>query len=68
VIALLGTPRQRGLMGRTALRYARAHLGRSAVLRRLELVVEAALSGRPEEMTVMPGPATEDATEAGRGC
>jgi glycosyltransferase involved in cell wall biosynthesis len=34
------------VMGRAAIRYARAHLGRAASLRRLDLIVEAALDTR----------------------
>jgi glycosyltransferase involved in cell wall biosynthesis len=44
LLALLRAPRQRGLMGRAALRYARGQLGRTASLHRLDLIVDAALS------------------------
>lgn len=40
------TQQRRGLMGRTALRYARAQLGRAASMHRLELVVDSALAPR----------------------
>jgi glycosyltransferase involved in cell wall biosynthesis len=49
MITLQAAPRQRALMGRAALRYARTNLGRAAALRRLEFVVDAALPGRTQE-------------------
>jgi glycosyltransferase involved in cell wall biosynthesis len=77
IIRLRAAPRQRAVMSRSALRYARAHLGREATLRRLELVVEAALrrhsisatpplrlSGR-DTVQEEAGPTSMD---AGRGC
>ena len=44
LISLQSATVERGVMGRAALRYARAQLGRPASLRRLDLIVEAALS------------------------
>jgi glycosyltransferase involved in cell wall biosynthesis len=49
ILALAAVGARRAAMARAALRYARAHLGRPAVLRRLELVVDAALAGQGQE-------------------
>lgn len=49
VVALQSSPQQRAAMGRSALRYARAHLSRAASMRRLELILDAALGGPGDE-------------------
>jgi colanic acid biosynthesis glycosyl transferase WcaI len=51
MLTLRTSPQLQRLMGRTALRYARAQLSRTASLRRLELVVDAALPDRAADLT-----------------
>lgn len=66
--ALRAVPRQRGLMGRTALRYARSQLSRAAALRRLELVVDSALARQPDSNPVpAPPPRQHPVQQTGRG-
>jgi glycosyltransferase involved in cell wall biosynthesis len=65
VLRLRAEPHQRGVMSRAGQRYARTQLGRTAVLRRLDLVIDAALAGEPEGMTAHVGRTVESQAPAG---
>lgn len=74
LVRLRAEPYRRGVMSRAAQRYARAQLGREAALHRLDLVVDAALTGGPEGTTTPGGRTVVDfqacpsSWDAGRNC